>query len=358
MSNTAKYAASSIPAARIDWVDYAKGICIILVVMMHTVNGVEHVLDGMGSMHPVVDFARPFRIPDFFLVAGLFLGRSIHGPLSGYVDRKIVHFVYFYLLWLTLQFPVLHFDWMVEHPGYFVKMWLFSLVEPSNSLWFVHMLAVFYVVTRLLRNVPIWIVFAGAFILQSLYQLVIIDTGWGIIDRFCNRYVYFFLGYAFAPQIFQFAERAAKAPLIWLAGLMAWAVVNWWAVTLGLHEQVITSFVFGMAGATAVCVVSSLLTRFKAADFLRYCGQHSIVIYLTYVFPLVLMERFVLPKFGAPFGDIGLASALALILAVGLPLMFHALIRGTVLNFLYVGPKWASLTAKRSGKGRASLSAE
>src|SRR5205085_9048453 len=27
--------------ARIDWVDYAKGICIIMVVMMHSVLGVE-----------------------------------------------------------------------------------------------------------------------------------------------------------------------------------------------------------------------------------------------------------------------------------------------------------------------------
>ena len=48
---------------RVDWVDYAKGICIILVVMMHVVYGVEHVLDGQGWMHSVVDFARPFRMP-------------------------------------------------------------------------------------------------------------------------------------------------------------------------------------------------------------------------------------------------------------------------------------------------------
>jgi uncharacterized membrane protein YcfT len=28
-------------AARVDWVDYAKGICIVMVVMMHSVLGVE-----------------------------------------------------------------------------------------------------------------------------------------------------------------------------------------------------------------------------------------------------------------------------------------------------------------------------
>ena len=346
------------PAQRVDWVDYAKGICIILVVMMHAVNGVEYLFDEQGWMHPIIDFARPFRIPDFFLVAGLFLIRSIHAPLADYLDRKVVHFIYFYVLWLTLQLPVLEFDALVSHPGYVLKLWFYSFVEPSNSLWFVHMLAIFYVVTRLLRNVPVWIVFAGAFILQSLYQLVLIDTGWGVIDRFANRYVYFFMGYAFAPQIFRFAGRAAKAPWIGALGLLAWGILNWWAVSLALHEEVVASFILGIAGATAVCVVSALLTRFRAADFLRYCGRHSIVIYLTYAFPLVAMERLVLPAIGAPFGDVGLASALTLTFAVALPLAFHALIRGTPLNFLYVRPDWASLSGSERGKRRAALSAK
>ena len=328
---------------RVDWVDYAKGICIILVVMMHAVYGVEHVFAGKGWMHPVVEFARPFRIPDFFLVAGLFLHRSIHGPLVDYLDRKVVHFIYFYALWLTLQFPVVEFDVMMSEPGYFLKLWAFSFIEPTNSLWFVHMLAIFYVVTRLLRKVPIWIVLTGAFVLQSLYQLVLIDTGWGVIDRFANRYVYFFMGYAFAPQIFSFAERAAKAPVMGGIGLLVWAALNAWAVSFGLHEEVLFSFILGLAGA---------------ADFLRYCGRHSIVIYLTYAFPLVVMERLVWPKTGAPLGDVGLACAVTLALAVGLPLAFHALIRGTPLKLLYERPDWASLSGSERGQRRAALSAK
>jgi uncharacterized membrane protein YcfT len=347
---------SAQPPQRVDWVDYAKGICIILVVMMHTVNGVEHLFGQQGWMHHIVDFARPFRIPDFFLVAGLFLNRSIHGPLVDYLDRKVVHFIYFYVLWLTLQLPVLEFNAMVTHPGYFLKLWAYSFVEPTNSLWFVHMLAIFYVVTRLLRNLPVWIVLLGALVLQSLYQWGLIDTGWALIDRFANRYVYFFIGYAFAPQIFRFAQWAANAPWIGAFGLLAWSVLNWVGVRLELHESVLTSFIMGMAGATAVCVVSALLTRFRAADFLRYCGRHSIVIYLTYAFPLVAMERLVLPAIGAPFGDVGLASALTLALAVGLPLAFHALIRGTPLDFLYERPVLISLSGSERGKRRAALS--
>src|SRR5690349_13325427 len=60
-------------SARIDWIDYAKGICIIMVVMMHSVLGVELAAGQTGFMHFLVAFAKPFRMPDFFLISGLFL---------------------------------------------------------------------------------------------------------------------------------------------------------------------------------------------------------------------------------------------------------------------------------------------
>ena len=58
---------------RVDWVDYAKGICIVMVVMMHSVLGVELAAGETGFMHVLVAFAKPFRMPDFFLISGLFL---------------------------------------------------------------------------------------------------------------------------------------------------------------------------------------------------------------------------------------------------------------------------------------------
>src|SRR5215218_739866 len=91
---------------RVDWVDYAKGFCIIFVVMMHSTLGVEAALGQEGWMHHVVAFAKPFRMPDFFLISGLFLARVIERDWRTYVDRKVVHFFYFYVLWVTIQFAV------------------------------------------------------------------------------------------------------------------------------------------------------------------------------------------------------------------------------------------------------------
>ena len=89
--------------SRLDWVDVAKGVCIVLVVLMHATLGVEKAVGSETSLHAFIDWARPFRMPDFFLISGLFLAARIDRPWRSYLDTKVVHFAYFYVLWLTIQ---------------------------------------------------------------------------------------------------------------------------------------------------------------------------------------------------------------------------------------------------------------
>ena len=74
---------------RVVWFDYAKGMCILLVVMMHSTLGVGDAMGREGFMHYVVAFAKPFRMPDFFLLSGLFLFRLIDRDWRTYLDRKL-----------------------------------------------------------------------------------------------------------------------------------------------------------------------------------------------------------------------------------------------------------------------------
>lgn len=326
--------------SRIGWVDYAKGICIILVVMMHAVQRVEGQLGAQGFLSPVVDFAQPFRMPDFFLISGLFLSRPLHGPLADYVDRKVVHFLYFYVLWHTIQLTLFELPVLAASPVEFVSLWLAGFIEPSGTLWFVHMLLIFYAVTRLVRKVPVWLVFAVAVALQCAFQLGWIDTGWSVADRFANRYVYFFSGYAFASLVFAFAARAAASVPLALGGLAAWAIVNQLGVSRDLHTTFGTSLLLGMLGAAAVCTMAALLVRFNWARVLRYCGQNSIVIYLTFPLPLAIMLKLIAAG-GVPENFAGVASLVTLTACILLPLLVHRLVQKTPLRVLYDRPFWA-----------------
>ena len=70
-----------------------------------------------------------------------------------YLDRKVVHFAYFYVLWVTIQFgfkaPAFAAETGWAHVGY---LYLESFIEPFGTLWFIYLLPIFFVVTKLTRK--------------------------------------------------------------------------------------------------------------------------------------------------------------------------------------------------------------
>src|SRR3954451_7927812 len=303
--------ACATPSPRIDWVDYAKGICIVMVVMMHSVLGVEAAAGESGFMHALVAFAKPFRMPDFFLISGLFLSVVIDRDWRTYLDRKLVHFAYFYVLWVTIQFgfkaPAFAAESGWGHVGY---LYLESFVEPFGTLWFIYLLPVFFVVTKILRRAPPLAVWSAAAALEMLH----VATGWTVIDEFCARFVYFYSGYLFAAQVFALSDRARARPAFALCGLALWALVNGGLVHLGFSEWPVISLALGLAGACAIVVIGTLLARAHRLDALRYCGEHSIVIYLAFYLPMAASRTLLLRY--SPIHDIGGISLLVTITGV------------------------------------------
>src|SRR6476659_3458645 len=208
---------------RVGWVDYAKGFCIVFVVMMHSTLGVGSTLGQEGWLHSVVAFAKPFRMPDFFLISGLFLARVIDRDWRTYLDRKVVHFVYFYLLWTAIQFGVKAPMFVQEH-GALGTLWLYweSFVEPFGTLWFIYLLPIFFVVTKLSRRIPP----AAVWLFAAALEMAHVATEWTVIDEFCGRFVYFYSGYLFASYVFALADRSREKPALALAGLALWTLVN------------------------------------------------------------------------------------------------------------------------------------
>src|SRR4029078_185102 len=176
---------------RVAWVDYAKGFCIIMVVMMHSTLGVEKAVGSEGWMHYLVAFAKPFRMPDFFMVSGLFLARVIDRDWRGYLDQKVVHFAYFYVLWLTIQF-VFKAPGVIDEVGLdgALRLFAISFIDPFGTIWFIYLLPIFFVVTKATKNVPWWIIW----LVGGALQMACIETGWVVIDEFASRFVYFYSG--------------------------------------------------------------------------------------------------------------------------------------------------------------------
>jgi uncharacterized membrane protein YcfT len=346
-NGTSATAARPVPSApgRIDWVDYAKGICIVMVVMMHSVLGVEAAAGQTGFMHLVVMFAKPFRMPDFFLISGLFLSVVIDRDWRTYLDRKVVHFAYFYLLWVTIQFgfkaPSFAAETSWTHAGF---LYLESFIEPFGTLWFIYLLPVFFVVTKATRRMPplpIWGV-------AALLEMAHIATGWTVIDEFCARFVYFYSGYLFADYVFALSDRARARPELALAGLALWALVNGGLVKFGFSEWPLISLALGLAGAGAIITIGTLLARAHWLTFLRFFGEHSIVIYLAFFLPMAT-TRTLLLKTGL-IHDIGTISLVVTIVGVAGALAIWRIALGAGANFLFERPAAFWIAPKKPGK--------
>jgi uncharacterized membrane protein YcfT len=339
---------------RVDWVDVAKGICICMVVMMHSTLGVEKAAGETGWMGYLVEFARPFRMPDFFLIAGLFLARRIDAPWRLYLDRKVVHFAYFYVLWLTIQFglkaPSLAAD--VGWQGVLGE-YLYAFIDPWGTLWFIYLLAVFMVVTRLVKNVPwpiVWLIAAAL-------EMAPIHTGSALIDEFASRFVYFYSGYVLATYVFRLADEAMRDRGIALTGLALWATFNALVVFNGYSTLPFVSLALGGAGALAVITGATLLTRTRAAKPLRWLGEHSIVIYLSFFLPMAA-SRAVLMKLGI-ITDVGTISLLVTLSGIlGSVALYLAVQLTGWVRFLFERPNWARIDGPYRRPREAMVPAE
>lgn len=337
---------------RIDWVDHAKGVCILLIVATYTTLSFGDLIHYDSWMTPVVDWSSPFLIPAFFVLASLFLNLSLFGSTKHFFDRKILHFAYFYLVWLLIQKATLDASLLVNAPAVFVADVLMALVQPADSLVLVYMLVVFHAVTRIIRFLPARNVFIAAALIQIAFAAGWIDTGWGVANRFGVWYVFFFAGFVAAPHVFEFAERlSGHAKPLWNV-LLGWAVANAAFVALGVAGLPLISLALGFSGTAAVMALGIQLNRTRWLAMIGYAGRHCLIIYLTFLIPMTALQH----GFAANGWTVnaGFACLMITLGAVVLPLVFYRLVRETPLNMLYRRPRRLRLMNARN-TGSASL---
>jgi len=349
---------SNIAQNRLDWVDAAKGLSIILVVMMYAAYSVGEDTGSITILHWFIGFATPFRMPEFFLISGLFLARVIDRPWLHFADRRVVHYFYFYALWAVIH---ILFKTLVAtgDPLGALNLAVISLVQPYGVLWFIYILAIVSAASKLMHSlkIPHWAGFAMA----AALQIAPIHTGAYAIDQFAEYFVYFYAGYAFAPRIFSLVEHAVKTPPYSLAILGSWAIINFCLVFSSGYEITTTHMNMGLAGlpvlhlalaitgAMALCVSAALLTKLPIMNWLSWMGSKSLVIYLSFALPMSTV-RVVLIKLGI-INNADILSLIVFALAMIAPLILYALIQKTGFGkFLIERPQWAHLPGAPGSK--------
>lgn len=143
---------------RIEWIDLVKASSVLLVVFMHSSNTLVDVAGPSAvttALHHFNVLVEPLRMPIFFLVSGMLAASAIHRPWRATTNR-------------TTGMLYLYVAWMVVYLG-FITLLGASVTEPLSAIvfaksgyWYLYAMALFFVIARLLRNQPAWMVVAVA----------------------------------------------------------------------------------------------------------------------------------------------------------------------------------------------------
>lgn len=339
-----------IGKTRLDWVDMAKGLSIFLVVIMYCAASVGEETGQTGFLHWTIAFAMPFRMPEFFLLSGLFLSQVIDRPWRAYADRRVLHYFYFYVLWAVIHI-VFKEALIARDPVGAASSLSLAVVSPYGVLWFIYMLGIFGLVAKFLHDLkaPHWAVFAIAAVLQ----MASIQTGIYLVDQFAEYFVYFYAGAVLAPRFFQLASWSQDNTVKALAALGVWAAVNavmvfspgfrmdpvhiemGWGALPGIH------LILALAGSAAICIIAALLTKLPWMDWLRWLGAKSLIIYVAFVLPMGI-ARTILLRLG--IDEPNLVSLVTMVAAITAPLVLWWLVEKTGFGkFLFERPRWAHL---------------
>lgn len=152
---------------RIEWIDLVKATSVLLVVFMHA-SGTLLDLAGPGTVPMALQHfnhaVEPLRMPIFFLVSGMLAASAIHRPWRATTSRTL-GMVYLYVLWMVgLMGFKLFFGVTSPEP-------VSSVIFAKSGFWYLYAMALFFVIAKLLRHQPAWLVVAIALLPNLLRPL-------------------------------------------------------------------------------------------------------------------------------------------------------------------------------------------
>ena len=287
------------PAENREWISFAKGAAIILVVLYHASLFLNDL--GLAGSTPrlrlVLSF---FPMPVFFFIAGLTARRMLTWNLKDLWRRRLLTLVYLYLLWSVIRvvfyLVVPHLRGTERSPTDLVNIALLP-VWPTSSYWFIWALAIFTLLAWLLRKLPVRVqlVLAGVVaILSTTPGLLDLDNvGW---DRVVANFVFFLAAVYFPHTFYRLAARVRLWHAFALVALYAGVAV----LLVPLHFSRVPGLIL-LESAIAIAMgvaLATLLVRVKWLNFMNVLGQYSFQIYLLHLFLVAGALALV-----APFAD-------------------------------------------------------
>lgn len=253
-------------AKRLGWMDAVRGLAIVLVILHHSTQGVEHSVDDLPAVFDFLsEFFAPFRMPMLMFLSGLLVAGSLKRPPGEYAWGKVRRIGWPIVVW-TFVYAAAEFvgsgefDAMPWQP----EFW-------NSYLWFMQFVLAYYLIALLTRWIPVWVLvllpFAGVFLLPA-------ET---LGQRFLYLMPFFFLG-AFLEQHWRRFVTLLTTPMAIALAAVPLAMALFSALYLPLWYQPLAALpaLFGIAVLARLAVH---IPDVRWLGPLRFVGRYSLIFY-------------------------------------------------------------------------------
>lgn len=275
---------------RFDFLDVAKGIGILFVVVAH-INYTPSLLTIIYSFH----------MPLFFFLSGMTFDSSRYANFFAFIKRKFQTLVCPYVLFYVLSFlyrfcvDILAYAQDIDlwkFYSYLLQMFLSqgSGNLPNAPLWFVPCLIVVELVYFWISKLKKWLTISISILLTGFGWILESDIlsfenkllPWSI-DSALFAIGFFALGNLLFKNICKVSEKIKSSNMKEIKCLTAFLLASIILIPLALYNGKISlgskvlsnGFILYLTGLLGVCGILELSVLFEKNSFLKFCGRNS-----------------------------------------------------------------------------------
>jgi len=324
--------------ARQDWIDYAKGMGIIMVVYGHVLRGIHNagfqLSDFFFNVSDTLIYG--FHMPLFFFLSGFLFSKCFNKRgASPFLSDKVKALLYPYILWTLLQSGIeLMFSGYTNNHLNLSDL-LKSLYSPRAQFWFLHALFMMYLGTAIIFAISGKYGAVFSFMLAGFLYIFPQTIDMALFGPFIANYVYFAAGII----CFESGMGSRQLPgTRWatIAAGAAFGAIGMLAVQSHTSGVSFIGFLLALSGTLFILILATRMSNARGPAILKSLGQKTMPIYLAHIMA-GSGARIILDKF-FQFHDVLLHIIVGTVAGIVLPLLAYHFAKTRGFTFVFEFP--------------------
>lgn len=276
---------------RISWVDYSKGIGILLVVYGHVILGLHDSNVGFQSLNYDLQhlFVYTTHMPLFFFLSGLFAANWVKRDAGLAIWQKVRTLLIPYFIWGIIQGLIMQVFSGQTNGGQGIADVLLLPIKPFAQFWFLYDLFFIFLVFYILKHV----------IKLSDLNIFIISFVFFLLSPMLHVWEFWRIAYHlpfFAVGTFFFSKKIDLNRFSMLQSTIVFVILNLIYFLLRGIPFLNNTFSFFVA-CSGIYLVVAACSHIKKANWLQFVGENSMAIYVMHIIATA-GSRIILLKLG------------------------------------------------------------